>query len=259
MAESLISVQNLTKSFGDRTILNGVSFDVPPGSVQVLLGPSGSGKSTVIRCLNGLEKFQAGSIVFDGRPVTQTEKEWQRLRTRIGMVFQSYDLFPNLTVAENIRLAPVKVQKRDPAEVDAHAAELLEQVGMSEYRDKYPRQLSGGQKQRVAIVRALAMKPDLMLFDEVTASLDPEMVRGVLEILLALARGSMTMLVVTHEMEFARRVADTVLFLDGGQILEATPSEEFFTTPRSERARRFLDSMAPLSDDDTHSPIAEPA
>jgi polar amino acid transport system ATP-binding protein len=226
-----------------------VSFDVPAGSVQVLLGPSGSGKSTVIRCLNGLEKFQSGTIVFDGQPVKQTEKDWQQLRTRIGMVFQSYDLFPNLTVAENIRLAPTKVQGRDSDEVDSHTAELLDQVGMADYRDKYPRQLSGGQKQRVAIVRALAMKPDLMLFDEVTASLDPEMVRGVLEILLDLARGQMTMLVVTHEMEFARRVADTVLFLDGGSILEATPSEEFFTKPRSPRARRFLDSMAPLSDE----------
>lgn len=259
MAEPLVSVKNLTKSYGERTILDGISFDVPPGSVQVLLGPSGSGKSTVIRCLNGLEKFQSGTIEFDGRPVKQTEKDWQQLRTRIGMVFQSYDLFPNLTVAENIRLAPTKVQHRDAQEVDAHAAELLDQVGMADYRDKYPRQLSGGQKQRVAIVRALAMKPDLMLFDEVTASLDPEMVRGVLEILLALARGSMTMLVVTHEMEFARRVADTVLFLDGGKILEATPGDEFFTKPRSERAQRFLDSMAPLSDDETFLATADSA
>jgi polar amino acid transport system ATP-binding protein len=251
MAEPLVSVRGLTKSYGERTILDGVTFDVPAGSVQVLLGPSGSGKSTVIRCLNGLEAFQAGSIAFDGQPVKQTEKDWQKLRTRIGMVFQSYDLFPNLTVAENIRLAPTKVQGRPADEVDAHAAELLAQVGMADYRDKYPRQLSGGQKQRVAIVRALAMKPDLMLFDEVTASLDPEMVRGVLEILLALARSKMTMLVVTHEMEFARRVADTVLFLDGGKILEATPGAEFFTRPRSERAQRFLDSMAPLSDDES--------
>jgi polar amino acid transport system ATP-binding protein len=249
MADPLVSVRDLTKAYGDRTVLSGISFDVPKGSVQVLLGPSGSGKSTVIRCLNGLETFRSGTITFDGEPVVQKEKAWQRLRSRIGMVFQSYDLFPNLTVAENIRLAPAKVQHRDRAEVDAHAAELLAQVGMTDYRDKYPRQLSGGQKQRVAIVRALAMKPDLMLFDEVTASLDPEMVRGVLEILLKLARGSMTMIVVTHEMEFARRVADTVLFLDGGKILEATPGNEFFTTPRSERARRFLDSMAPLSEE----------
>lgn len=250
MAETLLSVRNLTKSYGERTVLNDVSFDVPAGSVQVLLGPSGSGKSTAIRCLNGLESFQSGSIVFEGKPVVQTEKAWQQLRTKIGMVFQSYDLFPNLTVAENIRLAPVKVQKRDRDEVDAHADELLTQVGMFDYRDKYPRQLSGGQKQRVAIVRALSMKPDLMLFDEVTASLDPEMVRGVLEILLGLARGNMTMIVVTHEMEFARRVADTVLFLDGGKILEATPGDEFFNQPRSARARRFLDSMAPLTEQD---------
>jgi len=259
MVESLLSVRDLTKSFGDRTVLNDISFEVPPGSVQVLLGPSGSGKSTAIRCLNGLETFQSGSIVFDGKPVVQSEKAWQQLRTRIGMVFQSYDLFPNLTVAENIRLAPVKVQQRDRGEVDEHANELLTQVGMFDYRDKYPRQLSGGQKQRVAIVRALAMKPELMLFDEVTASLDPEMVRGVLEILLGLARGNMTMIVVTHEMEFARRVADTVLFLDGGKILEATPGDEFFSQPRSERARRFLDSMAPLSDQDAPEFTAESA
>lgn len=259
MAESLLSVRNLTKAYGERTVLSDVSFDVAPGSVHVLLGPSGSGKSTAIRCLNGLETFQSGSIAFDGKPVVQTEKAWQQLRTRIGMVFQSYDLFPNLTVAENIRLAPVKVQKRDRREVDAHADELLKQVGMFDYRDKYPRQLSGGQKQRVAIVRALSMKPDLMLFDEVTASLDPEMVRGVLEILLGLARGNMTMIVVTHEMEFARRVADTVLFLDGGKILEATPGDEFFTRPRSDRARRFLDSMAPLTEQDAPHLTAESA
>lgn len=259
MAESLLSVRNLTKAYGERTVLNDVSFEVAPGSVHVLLGPSGSGKSTAIRCLNGLETFQSGSIVFDGKPVVQTEKAWQQLRTRIGMVFQSYDLFPNLTVAENIRLAPVKVQKRDRGEVDSHADELLKQVGMFDYRDKYPRQLSGGQKQRVAIVRALSMKPDLMLFDEVTASLDPEMVRGVLEILLGLARGNMTMIVVTHEMEFARRVADTVLFLDGGKILEATPGDEFFSRPRSERARRFLDSMAPLTEQDAPHLTAESA
>lgn len=248
MAEPIFSVRNLSKSYGDRQVLNDVSFDVPEGSVQVLLGPSGSGKSTLIRCLNGLETFQSGTLIFEGQPVVQTEKDWQRLRARIGMVFQSYDLFPNLTVAENIRLAPVKVQKRDRAEVDAYGAELLKKVGMADYRDKYPRQLSGGQKQRVAIVRALTMKPDVMLFDEVTASLDPEMVRGVLEILLGLARGNTTMVVVTHEMEFARRVADTVLFLDGGKILEASSAEEFFTNPQSERARRFLDSMSPISE-----------
>jgi polar amino acid transport system ATP-binding protein len=248
MAEPILSVRNLCKSYGDRQVLTDINFEVPEGSVQVLLGPSGSGKSTLIRCLNGLETFQSGSLIFEGRPVIQKEKEWQRLRTRIGMVFQSYDLFPNLTVAENIRLAPVKVQKRDRAEVDAYGLELLKQVGMADYRDKYPRQLSGGQKQRVAIVRALTMKPDLMLFDEVTASLDPEMVRGVLEIMLGLARGKTTMVVVTHEMEFARRVADTVLFLDAGKILEASSAEEFFTNPQSERARRFLDSMAPISE-----------
>jgi len=254
MADPLLSVRDLTKSFGPRKVLDGVSFDVPRGSVQVLLGPSGSGKSTVIRSLNGLETFESGTIIFDGAPVEQSEKSWQKLRTRIGMVFQSYELFPNLTVAENVRLAPVQVQRRPRAEVDAATSELLEQVGMLEYRDKYPRQLSGGQKQRVAIVRALAMKPELMLFDEVTASLDPEMVSDVLGVLLGLARSDMTMIVVTHEMEFARRVADTVLFLDGGKVVEATPGAEFFVAPRTDRAVRFLASMAPLPPSEPREP-----
>ncbi len=254
MADPHVSVRDLTKSFGPRKVLDEVSFDVPRGSVQVLLGPSGSGKSTVIRCLNGLETFESGTIAFDGVPVDKSEKSWQGLRTRIGMVFQSYELFPNLTVAQNVRLAPIRVQRRQQSEVDNSTSELLEQVGMLDYRDKYPRQLSGGQKQRVAIVRALAMKPELMLFDEVTASLDPEMVSDVLEVLLGLARSDITMIVVTHEMEFARRVADTVLFLDGGKIVEATPGQDFFTAPRTDRAVRFLASMAPLPTSETHNP-----
>lgn len=255
----LLEVRDLAKSYGDRHVLKEVSLEVPKGSVQVLLGPSGSGKSTLIRCLNGLETIDGGRIEFDGDVVVDMasgtgskragraqEKAWQPLRSRIGMVFQSYDLFPNLTVAENIRLAPTRVQHRDRTEVDVEIDRLLAQVQMSDYRDSYPRQLSGGQKQRVAIVRALAMQPDLMLFDEVTASLDPEMVRGVLEILLGLAKREMTMIVVTHEMEFARRVADTVLFLDGGVIAERSSGAEFFQHPRTERAQRFLASMAPL-------------
>ncbi len=256
--QPLLSVSGLEKSFGERRVLTDVSLEVPRGSVQVLVGPSGSGKSTLIRCLNGLEPIDAGSIVFDGQTVVRAdrrvsaaharrqERAWHRLRDRIGMVFQSYDLFPNLTVAQNIRLAPIKVQKRNREEVTTEARHLLEQVQMSDYWDSYPRQLSGGQRQRVAIVRALAMKPQLMLFDEVTASLDPEMVRGVLEIILDLAEADMTMIVVTHEMEFARRIADTVLFLDDGVIAERGTGEGFFERPTTDRARRFLASMAPV-------------
>ena len=246
----LLSVRHLSKSYGNHEVLHDVSFDVPEGSVVVLLGPSGSGKSTLIRCLNGLETIQGGDIIFDGSPVdTSSEKEWRRLRNSIGMVFQSYDLFPNLTVAENIRLAPLKVQKRPKADVERQMDALLKDVRLTEYRNAYPRELSGGQKQRIAIVRALAMNPRLMLFDEVTASLDPEMVREVLELMLRLAGRHMTMIVVTHELEFARRVADTVMFLDDGAILERGSAHDFFTDPRTDRARGFLESMAPIADD----------
>lgn len=246
----LLSVRHLKKAYGEHTVLSDVSFDVPKGKVVVLLGPSGSGKSTLIRCLNGLESIQGGKIVFGGAPVdTSSEKEWRRLRTSIGMVFQSYDLFPNLSVADNIRLAPLKVQKRPKAEVERQMDALLSDVRLSQYKDALPRELSGGQKQRIAIVRALAMNPRLMLFDEVTASLDPEMVREVLELMLRLARRHMTMIVVTHEMEFARRVADTVMFLDEGRILERGSAHDFFTSPTTDRAKGFLESMAPVSDE----------
>ncbi len=246
----LLSVRHLKKSYGEHEVLTDVNFDVPRGKVFVLLGPSGSGKSTLIRCLNGLESVQGGEIVFDGTAIdTSNEKAWRRLRASIGMVFQSYDLFPNLTVADNIRLAPLKVQKRPKDEVERQLDKLLEDVRLSQYRDAFPRELSGGQKQRIAIVRALAMNPKLMLFDEVTASLDPEMVREVLELMLRLARQHMTMIVVTHELEFARRVADTVMFLENGKILERGSAHDFFTSPRTDRARRFLESMAPISDE----------
>nr|WP_301470133.1 amino acid ABC transporter ATP-binding protein [Bifidobacterium mongoliense] len=244
----LLSVQHLRKSYGDHEVLTDVSFDVPQGKVVVLLGPSGSGKSTLIRCLNGLETIQSGSIVFDGTNIGQaSEKQWRSLRSTIGMVFQSYDLFPNLTVADNIRLGPVKVQKRAKDEVEQQMDTLLKDVQLSDYKNAYPLELSGGQKQRIAIVRALAMNPKLMLFDEVTASLDPEMVREVLELMLRLAKRHMTMIVVTHELEFAKRVADTVLFLENGVILERGSAKDFFTNPKTDRARRFLDSMSPVS------------
>ena len=246
----LLSVKHLRKAYGDHEVLKDISFDVPRGKVFVLLGPSGSGKSTLIRCLNGLETIQGGTIEFKGKPVSGTEKEWRKLRTEIGMVFQSYDLFPNLTVAQNILLGPTKVQKRAKSEVEPQMDRLLADVQLSEYRNAYPRELSGGQKQRIAIVRALTMNPELMLFDEVTASLDPEMVREVLELMLRLAKEHMTMIVVTHEMEFARRVADTVLFLENGVILERQSGEDFFTHPATDRARSFLDSMSPITDDE---------
>jgi len=232
MAEPLLKVEHLKKSYGEKRVLEDISFEVEEGSVVVLLGPSGSGKSTLIRCLNGLEAFQGGTIMFNGETVRPSPKNWRRLRQQIGMVFQSYDLFPNMTVLENILLGAVKVQKRKRDEAARQAMSLLKEVGMEQYANAYPRQLSGGQKQRVAIVRALELNPKLMLFDEVTASLDPEMVRGV-----------MTMIVVTHEMNFARQIGDKILFLEDGKIVEETPGRQFFTKPQTERAKSFLESM----------------
>lgn len=243
MAEPLLKVEHLKKSYGEKQVLEDISFEVEEGSVVVLLRPSGSGKSTLIRCLNGLEAFQGGTILFNGETVRPSPKNWRRLRQQIGMVFQSYDLFPNMTVLENILLGAVKVQKRKKDEAARQAMGLLKEVGMEQYANAYPRQLSGGQKQRVAIVRALELNPKLMLFDEVTASLDPEMVRGVLEIILRLAREKMTMIVVTHEMNFARKIGDKILFLEDGKILEETPGRQFFTKPQTERAKNFLESM----------------
>ena len=244
MTEEIFTVSHLNKFYGDWQALHDINFDLKKGEVLALLGPSGSGKSTLIRCLNGLEEYRDGEIVFNGAKVEPSEKNWQRLRQKIGMVFQSYDLFPNMTVLENILLGPTKVQKRDRATVEQEALALLDRVGLKEHANSYPRQLSGGQKQRVAIVRALALQPEVMLFDEVTASLDPEMVRGILDIIKELANdGSMTMLIVTHEMNFAAQIADRVLFLEDGRILEDTPGQQFFTNAQTKRARDFLESM----------------
>nr|MCZ0976364.1 amino acid ABC transporter ATP-binding protein [Lentilactobacillus sp. SPB1-3] len=240
----MLKVENLNKSYGKKHVLHDINFQVDKGEVVTLLGPSGSGKSTLIRTINGLEDYQSGSIYFQGEKIIPNEKNLQQLRQKIGMVFQSYDLFPNLTVLANITLGPVKVQKRDSKEVTDEAHRLLKVVGLDEYADSYPRQLSGGQKQRVAIVRALALHPEFMLFDEVTASLDPEMVRGVLDIIVDLAKTDhMTMIVVTHEMNFAKQIADRVVFLENGKILEQTPSDQFFSNPTTDRAKQFLDSM----------------
>jgi polar amino acid transport system ATP-binding protein len=244
MADEILKVEHLNKFYGDWQALHDINFSLKKGEVVTLLGPSGSGKSTLIRTLNGLEPFRSGAIYFKGQKVEPDPKVWQGLRQKIGMVFQSYDLFPNLTVLDNILLAPTKVQKRDPQDVKEEALKLLDRVDLREHANSYPRQLSGGQKQRIAIVRALAMHPELMLFDEVTASLDPEMVRGVLKIIKELSdQDHMTMIIVTHEMNFAAKIADRVLFLEEGRILEETPGKEFFKHPQTERATEFLNSM----------------
>ena len=244
MTEEILKVEHLSKFYDERQVLYNINFSLKKGEVLTLLGPSGSGKSTLLRTLNGLEDYKNGSIYFHEKKIDPSPKEWQILRQKIGMVFQSYDLFPNLTVIENVLLAPVKVQKRDENEVKEEAIKLLKQVGLEQYLNAYPRELSGGQKQRVAIVRALAMKPEIMLLDEITASLDPEMVRGIEEIVELLSkRNHMTMIIVTHQMNFASRIADEVLFLEDGHILEDTPGKEFFNHPQTQRAKDFLDSM----------------
>ncbi|PEH06236.1 amino acid ABC transporter ATP-binding protein [Lactobacillus sp. UMNPBX4] len=244
MTEEILKVEHLNKFYDERQVLHNINFSLKKGEVLTLLGPSGSGKSTLLRTLNGLEDYKNGSIYFHEKKIDPSPKEWQILRQKIGMVFQSYDLFPNLTVIENVLLAPVKVQKRDENEVKEEAIKLLKQVGLEQYLNAYPRELSGGQKQRVAIVRALAMKPEIMLLDEITASLDPEMVRGIEEIVELLSkRDHMTMIIVTHQMNFAFRIADEVLFLEDGHILEDTPGKEFFNHPQTQRAKDFLDSM----------------
>ena len=235
-----LQVSGLVKRFGDETVLDGIDLSVRKGEVVVVLGPSGCGKSTLLRCMNGLEKSDEGTILLDGEAVTSGGKKITRLRQKIGMVFQSYDLFPHKNILDNIMLAPMKVQKRSRAEAERDAEKLLKRVGLWEKRKAYPRELSGGQKQRVAIIRALCMNPEVMLFDEVTAALDPEMVREVLDVMLELAEQGMTMVIVTHEMQFARAIADRVLFLDGGKIVEESDPDSFFTAPRTDRAKDFL-------------------
>ncbi|WP_125702306.1 amino acid ABC transporter ATP-binding protein [Lacticaseibacillus daqingensis] len=243
MTEPLLIVNHLAKAYGQTPVLEDINFTVNKGEVVALLGRSGSGKSTLIRTLNGLEPFQGGTLTFAGQAIDPTPATWLALRRRIGMVFQSYDLFPNLTVLANLMLAPVQVAHQPKAQAETAARTLLTRFGLAEFADRYPSALSGGQKQRIAIARALLMKPALMLFDEVTASLDPEMVHGVLALMTDLARADMTMIVVTHEMGFARKVADRILFLDDGRITADMPAEAFFTAPPTESARNFLASM----------------
>ena len=238
--EPILKIENLNKSFDDFPVLTDINLSVAQGEVVVIVGPSGCGKSTLLRCINGLEDIDDGRVLLDGEVINPGNRNRTKSREKIGMVFQSYDLFPHKTILENVILAPLIVQKRSKSEATAEALQLLERVGLASRKDSYPRQLSGGQKQRVAIVRALMMQPEVLLFDEVTAALDPEMVREVLDVILDLAKQKRTMLIVTHEMSFARAIADRVLFLDGNTIVEDSDPEKFFTSPRSDRAKKFL-------------------
>lgn len=252
VSEHIIDIEHLTKRFGDNTVINDLSLSVSKGEVVVLIGPSGCGKSTLLRCINGLEPIQGGSVRLHGEPVEHGRKSLYKVRQKIGMVFQSYDLFPHMTVINNILLAPLKVQGRSREEALEKAMVLLNRVGLGDKANAYPAELSGGQKQRVAIVRSLIMNPDIMLLDEITAALDPEMVHEVLNVVLDLAKGTAglsenaggtTMMIVTHEMAFAQAVADRVVFLDGGVIVEEGTPAEFFSAPKTERAQRFLQTF----------------
>ena len=244
MENSLLLIKNLHKEFDRNIILKSINLELNKGEVIVIIGPSGCGKSTLLRCLNGLEDIQGGEIYLGGKLLQKNAKDISSMRQKIGMVFQSYDLFPHKTVLENILLAPVKVQKRKRAEAEAEAMELLERVGLAGRKNDYPRQLSGGQKQRIAIVRALIMHPEVLLLDEITAALDPEMVHEVLQVVLDLAKSGSTMLIVTHEMAFAKAIADRVLFFEHGEIVEESHAPKaFFERPQTERARQFLKSF----------------
>jgi len=239
----MIEIDGINKWYGKQRVLVDCSTRVAKGDIVVVCGPSGSGKSTLIKCINGLEPIQGGSIAVEGQKVGTRSRELTKLRSRIGMVFQSLDLYPHMTVRQNITLAPIKVLNRPREVARERALDLLRQVGLEGFADRYPPSLSGGQQQRVAIARALAMDPVIMLFDEPTSALDPEMINEVLDVMTNLAKSGMTMMVVTHEMGFARRVANRVIFMDDGAIVEDTPKDIFFTKPKSERAAQFLSKI----------------
>ena len=241
--DEILHIKNLSKCYGDTKVLKNINISVKKGEVVVIIGPSGCGKSTLLRCLNGLEEIQEGEVLLDDQVVNPNKKNLSKNREKIGMVFQSYDLFPHLTILQNVTLAPIKVKKRNRREVEKEALELLERVGLRSKKDDYPRQLSGGQKQRVAIVRALIMHPEVLLLDEITAALDPEMVREVLDVVLDLAKEGRTMVIVTHEMQFAKAVADRVTFLEGGKIVEEGEPKELFEKPETDRLQRFLQTF----------------
>lgn len=240
---TLLSIQHLDKFYKQSHILHGIDLDVQQGEVVVILGPSGCGKSTLLRCINGLEPIQEGEIHLKDVGVLGQDLPWDNVRQQVGMVFQNYELFKHMNVIDNILLGPLKAQKRQRAEVEQLADQLLQRVGLLDRKYDYPSNLSGGQKQRIAIVRALVMKPKVILLDEITAALDPEMVREVLDVVLKLAQEGMTMLIVTHEMGFARKVADRIIFMDQGKIIEQSSPEAFFQHPQTERARTFLNIL----------------
>jgi glutamate transport system ATP-binding protein len=241
--QPLVQLSGVNKWFGDLHVLQDIDLTIDRGEVVVVIGPSGSGKSTLCRAINRLESIQQGEIAIDGEKLPEEGKALAKLRADVGMVFQSFNLFAHKTVRENVTLGPVKVRKMSKADADRRAQELLERVGVANQADKYPAQLSGGQQQRVAIARALAMDPKVMLFDEPTSALDPEMINEVLDVMTSLARDGMTMVVVTHEMGFARRAANRVVFMDGGRIVESADPETFFTHPESDRAKDFLSKI----------------
>lgn len=242
--DEILRINNLSKKYEDIAVLDNINLSVKKGEVVVIVGPSGCGKSTLLRCLNGLEEIQEGEVVLDEEVINPASRKLNKSREKIGMVFQSYDLFPHKTILQNVTLAPIKVKKRKRAEVEQEALALLDRVGLLSKKDNYPRQLSGGQKQRVAIVRALIMHPEVLLLDEITAALDPEMVREVLDVVLALAKEGRTMVIVTHEMQFAKAVADRMVFLDGGKIVEEGEPKEFFEHPKTERLNKFLQTFS---------------
>jgi polar amino acid transport system ATP-binding protein len=239
----VIRIEHLVKSFGDLEVLKDISTEVPTGQVVAIIGPSGSGKSTLLRCINLLEVPTAGRVFIDGMDITSPKCDILKMRQNIGMVFQHFNLFPHKTVIENLTYAPIKVRGLSKADASKLGFDLLAKVGLSEKANEYPSRLSGGQKQRVAIARALAMEPDIMLFDEPTSALDPEMVKEVLDVMKALANTGITMAIVTHEMGFAREVADRILFLDGGYLVEDAPPDIFFSSPKSDRAQQFLEKV----------------
>ena len=242
-AEEILKVEGLSKRYDELVVLDKIDMKVKRGEVVVIVGPSGCGKSTFLRCLNALEEIQDGRVLLDNETINPCSGKLNHVRERIGMVFQSYELFPHKTVLQNMTLAPIKVKKVPKAQAEKEATELLDRVGLLSKKDNYPRQLSGGQKQRVAIVRALMMHPEVLLLDEITAALDPEMVREVLDVVITLAKEGRTMVIVTHELSFARAVADRMVFIDGGKIVEEAAPEEFFENPKTDRLKRFLESF----------------
>lgn len=241
--EVLLELKDLHKSFGNLEVIKGIDLEIDKGDILVIIGPSGSGKSTVLRCMNILEEPTSGQIIFEGKDILKNLRTIDKTREKIGMVFQNFNLFPNKTILDNITLAPMKVKGKTREEAEKKAKELLERVGLLDKVDAYPVQLSGGQQQRIAIARALAMEPDMMLFDEPTSALDPEMVKEVLDVIKELAHEGMTMAIVTHEMGFAKEVADRVIFVDGGKIVEDGSPEEVFNRPKSDRAKDFFDKI----------------